>query len=225
MQWWTVQRSLECPKKLEDSVVEKHWRIPFSSRQRKILLKYFHARWIGAHTPLHSAAYMLDPEFWNMDLMSNAEVVQDCYKVVNTYYVDVNDRVKCIKELTSFRLKEGLFSNSFVQQMAKEQPAWKWWMINGGEHYALLRNIAMKVLSQCSANSSSERNWSMYKYVHSTIRNRLLTDRADKLVYMYCNEKILQRIESEEYEEDMPTWMYDCNDSKDEPFDVGQYWT
>ena len=25
MQWWTIQRILECPKKLEDLVVEKHW--------------------------------------------------------------------------------------------------------------------------------------------------------------------------------------------------------
>ena len=32
--------------------------------------------------------------------------------------------------------------------------------------------------------------------MHSTICNRLLTDRADKLVYMYFNEKILNVIES-----------------------------
>ena len=35
MQWWTIQRSLECLKKLEDSVVENHWRVPFSHHQRK----------------------------------------------------------------------------------------------------------------------------------------------------------------------------------------------
>ena len=48
MQWWIVQCSLENPEKLEDSVVEKYWRVPFSRRQRKVILKYFHARWIGA---------------------------------------------------------------------------------------------------------------------------------------------------------------------------------
>ena len=94
--------------------------------------------------------------------------------------------------------------------MAKEQPTWRWWMMNGGDHYTLLQNLAMKILSQCFANSSLERNWIMYKYVHSTICNWLLTDRADKLVYMYCNEKILGCIESPDYEEDMPVWMYDC---------------
>ena len=60
----------------------------------------------------------------------------------------------------------------------------------------------------------------MYKYVHSTICNWLLIDTADKLVYMYCNEKILQHLEIKEYEEDMPRWMYDCNGAEDEHFDA-----
>ena len=114
MQWRTVQRSLECPKKLEDLVVEKHWRVPFSRRQRKVLLKYFHARWITAHTPLHSVAYMLDFEHWNMDLLSNVEVTHDFYEVVYTFYSNTDDHVRCIKEMTSFQLQEGLISNSLV---------------------------------------------------------------------------------------------------------------
>ena len=105
--------------------------------------------------------------------------------MVDTFYDDIDDCIKCIKELSSFLIKEGLFSNLLVQHMAKEQPAWKWWMMNGGDHYALLQNLAMKILSQCSANSSLERNWSMYKYVCSTIHNPLLIYRVDKLVYMY----------------------------------------
>ena len=63
---------------------------------------------------------MLDPEYWNMELMSNVEVVQDFYKVVNTFYDDIDDHIKCIKELSSFQLKEGLFSNLLVQHMTKE---------------------------------------------------------------------------------------------------------
>ena len=117
------------------------------------------------------------------------EVIHDFYKVVNTFYSTTDDCVRCVKEMTSFWLKEGLFFNSLVQQMVKEQPTRKWWMMNGGEHYALLQNLAMNILSQTSSNSSSERNWSMYKYIHGTTRNCLLTDRADKLVYMYYNER------------------------------------
>ena len=57
---------------------------------------------------------------------------------------------------------------------------------------------------------------------HSTICNRLLEDRAEKLVYMYCNEKILSHIESNDYEEGMPTWVYDCREDDDDcDFNVG----
>ena len=83
-------------------------------------------------------------------------------------------------------------------------------MMNATESCPTLRPIAIKILAQCALNSSSERNWSMYKYVHSTICNRLLADRAEKLVYMYCNEKILNILENEDYEEGMPIWMYNC---------------
>ena len=104
--------------------------------------------------------------------------------------------------------------------MAKELLAWKWWMMNAGENLSFLQNIAMKVLSQCTTNLSLERNWSMYKYVHNTIKNCLLSNRAKKLVYIYCNERILKRIESESYEEEMPRWMYECNDDHSDNFDV-----
>ena len=117
--------------------------------------------------------------------------------------------------------RSAIFEFSCVQQMAKEQHAWKWWMMNGGEHYALLQNLAMKLLSQTSSNSRSKQNWSMYKYIHGTTRNRLLADREDKLVCMYCNKKILQHIQNKEYKEDMPKWMYECKDMEFECFDVG----
>ena len=38
---------------------------------------------------------------------------------------------------------------------------------------------------------------------------------------MYCNEKNLHHLENEEYKEDMPRWMYNCNVAEDEHFDVG----
>ena len=61
----------------------------------------------------------------------------------------------------------------------------------------------------------------MYKYVHNTIKNHLLSDRAKKLVYMYCNERILKCIKTKSYEEEMPRWMYECNDDNSDNFDIG----
>ena len=46
------------------------------------------------------------------------------------------------------------------------------------------------------------------------IHNRLSVVRVEKLVYMYCNEKILNILKSEDYEEGMPIWMYNDDVSK-----------
>ena len=66
--------------------------------------------------------------------MSNVEVVQDFYQVINTFFSNAKDWISCVKQLTTFRLKEGPFANVFIQMMEKEKPAWKWWMMNGDEH-------------------------------------------------------------------------------------------
>ena len=117
-------------------------------------------------------------------------------------------------ELTKYKLKEGRFSNNFVQKLATEQPAWKWWLLNGGST-PMLRRLAIQVLAQCASNSSLERNWSTYKYVHSTCRNRLLSSRADKLVYLYCNNRLVSKLESDDYNEEMPRWTYDVTEEEE----------
>ena len=101
MTWWTMQQSLQNPEEIKDSVV-KPWQIPFNAKQRKVLLTLFDRHWVTTHSPMHNAAYFLDPEYWNLDLWSNAEVVSDFYKVVNTCYNDEDLRIKCIKEIGKF---------------------------------------------------------------------------------------------------------------------------
>ena len=41
---------------------------------------------------------------------------------------------------------------------------------------------------------ASERNWSTYKFIHSKLRNRLVNDCAEKLVYIYWNIRILREL-------------------------------
>ena len=68
---------------------------------------------------------------------------------MHTFYANVKDCTERVKELSSLHLKEGLFANPLVQEIAKEQIACKWWMMSDGEHHYFLQNIAIKSLSQC----------------------------------------------------------------------------
>ena len=73
MAWWTIQESLKKPEEPQESFV-KPWKIPFNKAKRETLGRYVHARWIAAHSPLHSVAFLVDPEYWAMDLNELDEV-------------------------------------------------------------------------------------------------------------------------------------------------------
>ncbi|KAL1225007.1 hypothetical protein V5N11_002786 [Cardamine amara subsp. amara] len=50
-----------------------------------------------------------------------------------------------------------------------------------------------KVLGQPSSSSCAERNWSTYSFIHSLKRNKLTTSRAQDLVYIHNNLRLLSR--------------------------------
>lgn len=78
-----------------------------------------HARWVGTHSPLHSVAFLLDPEYWAMDLKElNEEVLEDFYDVIGRIFRDLDEHASTIIDLiTKFKLKKGKFGVGFVQKL------------------------------------------------------------------------------------------------------------
>ena len=56
------------------------------------------------------------------------------------------------------------------------------------------------MLSQPITTSSAERNWSTYSFIHNVKRNRLNSLRADKLVFIHSNIRLISRF-TEGYKE------------------------
>jgi hypothetical protein len=102
-----------------------------------------------------------------------------------------------------------------------------WWFTSGSVG-KLLPHIARRILAQVVFFSSCERNWSSYSFVHSKARNRLLPSRAEDLVYVYTNSRVLnqnvpftnkaatewyrQTIVSEDSDSEGPTDLFDDYD-------------
>jgi hypothetical protein len=61
-----------------------------------------------------------------------------------------------------------------------------------------LAEVAMSVLSQVLSASSCERNWSSHGYIHSKVRNRLVSSSLGKLVYVYLNSKMMMKSRDDE---------------------------
>ena len=53
---------------------------------------------------------------------------------------------------------------------------------------------------QPSSACSCERNWSTYDYIHNKKRNRLEAQRAEKLVYIFSNLRLLKKLRNVSYE-------------------------
>jgi hypothetical protein len=73
----------------------------------------------------------------------------------------------------------------------KEVPHLCWF--TSGSVGKFLPRIARRILAQVVSSSSCERNWSSYSFVHSKARNRLLPPRAEDLVYVYTNLRVLNQ--------------------------------
>ena len=57
-----------------------------------------------------------------------------------------------------------------------------------------------------SSASAAERNLSTYDFIHNRKRDRLTEARARDLVYVYSNLKLLQKLQSLEYQEANIEW-------------------
>ena len=81
-----------------------------------------------------------------------------------------------------------------------------WWGFHGGDS-THLSTLATRLLSQVASSSSAERNWSTYGFIHSVKRNRLGAAKAEDLVYVHSNLRLISH-SNPEYKKG-PSRMWD----------------
>ncbi|GJW24493.1 hypothetical protein Tco_0038304 [Tanacetum coccineum] len=70
----------------------------------------------------------------------------------------------------------------------------------------LLQALAFRVLPQPTSSSCSERNWSTYSFVNSLRRNKLTPKRAEDLVFVHNNLRLLSRSIEQYFDEKTKMW-------------------
>ena len=152
----------------------------------------FMKRWDMMLTDLHYAGAMLNPYLrGHMELQQNREAKRALNRVFrrlsNPLGVGFNE---VMAEMTEYEERLGPYSPEEAPdiQVANLQPH-QWWSRVGGE---ALPKIAKRVLALTCSASSCERNWSTYSFVHNKSRIRLGTKKAEDLVYIYMNTRLLR---------------------------------
>lgn len=126
------------------------------------------------------------------------------------------EHTKVIEEYGQFSLKSGPFDDLTSLSMRYTSDPRNWWA-NFGAETPRLQSLAFKMLGQPSSSSCCERNWSTYSFIHSLKRNRLNPSRAEDLVFVHNNLRLLSR-SSGQYEEER-TKMWDVGGDRFDSFE------
>ncbi|GKA25224.1 putative zinc transporter protein [Tanacetum coccineum] len=120
-------------------------------------------------------------------------------------YPNEDDYDISLDEFADFSLKAGPFSD--VESLFKRGTtnAKRWWA-NFGAKTPLLQSLAFRVLGQPTSSSCCERNWSTYSFIHSLRRNKLSPKRAEDLVFIHNNLRLLSRSTDQYNEEKTMMW-------------------
>ncbi|RYR08786.1 hypothetical protein Ahy_B05g076610 [Arachis hypogaea] len=150
---------------------------------------------------LHAAAYFLNPEcFFSENYRESPDVMRALLDLV-TLHCKVNnlDSVEAMKEIHLYRDRKESFDRPEAVPAAKKLQPDEWWRLFGSSA-PCLQKIEVRILSQASASSGCERNWSLFDQIHTTRRNRLEHDRLSDIVYVTYNLRLKSRKQKSQYD-------------------------
>ncbi|KAL4591672.1 hypothetical protein LXL04_004642 [Taraxacum kok-saghyz] len=183
-------------------------------------------RWDKMTIPLHCLGYALNPKYYDKRYLEklgpggmkrnppnqDKEVIVGVLKAFARISESEEEEKLLREQFASFHMKKGIYALAGTQADAVTMDAIDWWATYGAETPDLA-DVAKRVLSQPISSSSAERNWSTYSHIHSVKWNRLNGPRADKLVFIHSNIRLLSRF-SESYKAG-PNKKWDINPESD----------
>lgn len=96
---------------------------------------------------------------------------------------------------------------------------YSWWCAYGA-FAPTLQKVAFRVLGQPASSCSCERNWITCSFVHTVKRNKMTSQRAEDLVFVHSNPRLLSR-KSPQYSQGQNKMWDIAADAFDSIDDVG----
>lgn len=160
------------------------------TKQRRAAVTWIAAaRWEFMHAHIYAAGYALNPQY-QVHNVSVSEEVTSGLRDMTMKLLSMQDAAVALQQFDDHKPKLGVFGDKTAQQHALVPH--KWWPVYGSCSPAL-QKLALKVCSQVTTASACERNWSAYDHVASRKRNKLDPARAEKLVFVFQNLRVMYR--------------------------------
>lgn len=161
------------------------------SENKDQIMLFLENRKIFCITSLHYAANILDPMLHGKNLTSDEELEGiECIAKTARNTDNVDEGI-ILAEFAQYKVKQGLWSKSFLWNTTNKISATAWW--NGLCSSTQLSKIATRIIQLPATSAACERTFSTYGNIHTAKRNRLTNDRAGKLVYINHNLRLLMK--------------------------------
>jgi len=150
----------------------------------------FFARLGKQTTDLHFAAFLLDP-ISLLKPTNNVEVDRALTFLLKRCKEDHKKELH--RSFLEFRTRGSVFSSTHPSAMHYDNPIAYWKSYIFDEDHIVLAKLAVRIF-EASANSvASERAFSAMNLIHSKLRNRIGAEKANKLIYIYMNQRVLDQ--------------------------------
>jgi hypothetical protein len=135
---------------------------------------------------IHLAAYVLDPEYWDVDHMAMADAMDAFAQVIDKVFFhrsppDQGWFSMLMGQLNTYKKKEGHFSRPCAVRAAQTVPPTTFFKTYGIATMELTY-MAKKIFLVSIANEAAELNWKQYKDNCTKSRSALLPDKVHKLI-------------------------------------------
>lgn len=154
--------------------------------------RYYHDTWLNENISRQAP---------NQDV----EISSERAKCLRRYYPNPDVRREVNLEYARFAGALDAFSDSDALSDRGLMDPKSWWLLYGSTT-PNLQALAIKLLGQPCSSSCCERNWSTYGFIHSLKRNKLTPARAEDLVYVHTNLRLLSRSSQEYMEGESRMW-------------------
>lgn len=166
----------------------------------------FDRRWTKMDFDCFGYAHILNP----MKLVANRMNTDDYLRTVsnlkkylrNFYSDDLGKSNLALTDLNAYFVKFEGKSCDFVSSSYDENPV-SFWAIYGSKLFPQLAPIASRLYRIVPSSAASERGWNVFGTIHTKKRNRLSTEKVEKIAFVYINAALLDEIDSFDYRYDI----------------------
>lgn len=156
-------------------------------------------RWKFLGKDVHGLGYLLTPRFaMNGNFFTSKEEVTSSIETFVATKDPEADAEAVLLEMTAYVAYMSTLTGS-TKKMIENLTASQYWNGFGKEKFPLVFAYAKGINSMVCSSAGSERVWSIFRFIHTKLRNRLPPEKVDKLAFLYVNSAYLDDKDREDY--------------------------